>query len=464
MSESPTPRLTFSASGHSQHRLCVETGDPLTEAFVVDGQFQLVARGLGRVEAVLPAGSYLVKFRAGEARAEQWVHLDRDVDLDFDRPPVAPASSAPLTEDEGWTRAELEEAADLCAAGSLAIVVRDPKRETLGADRVSLLSLDGRPLVKLSDREPAGDGWRVVHDSAVIGFAGAVDPGAYRLRVQSPAVGTYEMALWVGPLSETTVYLTRKSVGRPGQKRRVPHLESASVLIAGRGQGVEDRLRYARLTETARAWLARERPPIPDDAEVRAALSGDGACPMFGLVAAHLMSQAMLADGDEGFRPKLEGVLDRLDALLPGCPDVGAVRLTLGQGHERDYGAPPMLRTSWRLINAEERGRLVPPASLAAAIGPAVAQVFPWLVWDTSKMVRAGGAEDVDLRNVKALKRKAGKGPTSHRIAQLVQATDLSTVHNVEDLAQQWRIPVASVAPAINELEAALKKEPRGSG
>ena len=57
----------------THYSLKVDTGSSLAEAFVIDGSFNMLARGQGKLDLRLPAGEYLVKYRTGDKYAEQWI-------------------------------------------------------------------------------------------------------------------------------------------------------------------------------------------------------------------------------------------------------------------------------------------------------------------------------------------------------------------------------------------------------
>src|SRR4051794_9894453 len=73
----------------------VSTSDGATEIFVLDGQFKVVARGLGSLHADLDPGIYKVKVRTGYATEERLITIrDRPQAVRFDRLPFH--SPAPL--------------------------------------------------------------------------------------------------------------------------------------------------------------------------------------------------------------------------------------------------------------------------------------------------------------------------------------------------------------------------------
>ena len=76
--------------------LSADTG---CELFIIDSRMRLVQRGVGNLNARLPAGVYKVKVRRGREENEQIILLDRDQTIPLGAPSVA--SPAPF---EGTAR------------------------------------------------------------------------------------------------------------------------------------------------------------------------------------------------------------------------------------------------------------------------------------------------------------------------------------------------------------------------
>src|SRR5437016_848551 len=86
-------RLSTSVS-QTTFRLSVDAG-VTTELFVVDSTLNLVQRGIGRLDATLPAGIYKVRALAGRQEDERIVLVNRDTTVEFANDPSF-ASPAPL--------------------------------------------------------------------------------------------------------------------------------------------------------------------------------------------------------------------------------------------------------------------------------------------------------------------------------------------------------------------------------
>ena len=137
-------------------KLNVDTGSSLSEVFVIDGGFNLVARGQGTLQALLPKGEYLLRYRAGDRLEENWIRLDRDQNVK-PRESVLPPTVAPISERVGWSQEESVFAEDLRSACTLSVVIRDPNGSP-PADDVRILDRDGGIVAKLV--ESLGSGWK----------------------------------------------------------------------------------------------------------------------------------------------------------------------------------------------------------------------------------------------------------------------------------------------------------------
>src|SRR3954447_11944382 len=78
--------------------LTVYAADEAKEIFIIDGQFRLVGRGLGRMHANLEPGIYKVKARAGLTTREQHVVLFPGQPQSVNLGPIPFTSPAPLSQ------------------------------------------------------------------------------------------------------------------------------------------------------------------------------------------------------------------------------------------------------------------------------------------------------------------------------------------------------------------------------
>lgn len=373
--------------------LHVDAGSSLSEVFVIDGGFNMVARGQGHLDTRLPKGEYLLKYRAGDNLKETWIQLDRDQRFGaYDAP--LPPTAAPISERAGWSPAESSFAEGLRGGYALSIVIRDDKRPP-PIDDVRVLDRDGGLIARLT--APPSSGWKRDAAGQAIGIGGSVAPGGYLLMVSTPGLRPYAMPLWVAPNCSTQVFMERQQLGIRGKRRKGPHLASASIFIASNRAGWDEIKRLIQLTETAKSVLSYDRAIVPRTEEIQRALDEKFLCPILGLLAAHLLRiryEELPAKADaqaDTLRRELEAVVENLKRLMPGSPDVGALEFALGRKGEADFGVPPMLAHSWAILQ-QLGASAIPSGSYADRIRTAVCATRPWLVFNKSKMIpRATG-------------------------------------------------------------------------
>ena len=187
------------APSKASFALNVDTGSSLSEVFVIDGGFNLVAHGQGNLQTRLPKGEYLLKYRAGDRLEENWIQLDGDKNV---KPveSVLPPTVAPISERTGWSQTESVFAETFRSRYTLSVVIRDPNGSP-PADDVRILDRDGRIVVKLAD--PSGSAWKRKTQGKVIGMGGKVSVGGYMIQVSTPGLRPYAMPLWVAPQCAT---------------------------------------------------------------------------------------------------------------------------------------------------------------------------------------------------------------------------------------------------------------------
>jgi hypothetical protein len=316
------------------------------------GRVNLVARGQGSLQAVLPKGKYLIKYRAGDNLKEEWVTLDADKTFSGWEAPLPP-TAAPISERAGWSSADSAFAESLRHL-PVSIMIRDPKG-TPSASDVRVLDRDGNPIARLPD-PPAG--WTKGAAPNVIGFGGGVAPGGYLLAVYTPGLRPYAMPLWVAPNCSTQVFMEHKQLDPRVKSRLGPHLASASIFITKTVTTWEEIKRLLQLTETAKSVLCYDRPILPSQTEIDEALDEKYLCPMLGLLAGHLLRlrydelKGKPESGNAAAEAlkEMKTVVHNLNRLMPGSPDVGALELAVGQTSQADFGVPV------RVNNNETRG------------------------------------------------------------------------------------------------------------
>ncbi|MBL0157368.1 MAG: hypothetical protein IPP47_09750 [Bryobacterales bacterium] len=357
------------------YSLKVDTGSSLAEAFVIDGSFNMLARGQGKLDLRLPAGEYLVKYRTGDKSAEQWITLDKDMEL---------ASSHAPAPNSAWSNQESQFAEQLRGQCNLSIVIRDPNAFP-PADDVRIRRTDGTTLALLTD--PAATGWTSRTASHLQSMGGNVAPGGYVVVVSTPGLRPYAMPVWVTPDCPTQIFLERRTLGTGGKDRRGPHLASASIWIATRDLDPPKVRQLMEMTDAAKSVLSYDRPIVPEEHEIFEALDAKYMCPILGLLAAHLLR--LKAKGPNASKTKtlLATVVQNLAYLMPGSPDVGALQLAIGVPPNADFTVPPMLSHSWAIL-VDPAISVIPPNSYADRIRTAVCATRPWLIWNKSKMTK----------------------------------------------------------------------------
>ena len=413
------------APAPSSFSLHVDAGSSLSEVFIIDPAFNLVARGQGSLQAVLPKGEYLIKYRVGDNLKEEWVTLDADKTFSGGEAPLPP-TAAPISERAGWSSADCAFAESLRQM-PVSIVIRDPKG-TPSAFDVRVLDRDGNPIARLPD-PPAG--WTKGAASHAIGFGGGVAPGGYLLAVYTAGLRPYAIPLWVAPNCSTQVFMEQQQLDPRVKSRLGPHLASASIFIAKTATTWEETRRLSQLIETAKSVLCYDRSILPTQTEIDEALDEKYLCPMLGLLAGHLLrlryeelkGEPESVNAAEVLK-ELKTVVSNLNRLMPGSPDVGALELALGQTSQADFGVPPMLAHSWAILE-QSGASLIPIDSYADRIRGAICATRPWLVFNKSKM-----HPRVTPRRKKAVTRTPSIMPTA--LAQSIQQARKNFLVNVD--------------------------------
>jgi hypothetical protein len=362
---------------------------------VADGSFAPVISGTGGVEVKVGPGLYSVRYVAGSTvhqelvsvpPGESSVHVPRPT-LRFDSP-VPLAASTLVAETHRPLAESLSQQvhASLGSGAQLFVFVRDRDRRGRRSALVGLTlhDLKGKMLLDLAEASGVE-----THDRSRPPCAGvtvAVDPGPYRLRVRTEAIGTLEQLVYLAAGWQTQVFLERRSY--PGATRgRTADLGDASILMAEPHVGFDPGRDDLRLTELARQSLYTRRSVLSED-EVRRMVYGKFRNPMLSIYAAHMLLQS-----GEGHGDLLAEMCDNLDTLVPGHPDVAAIRLAIGQPRGAVFEVPPMLRASWQLVihASADQGSLVPPDSLSAKIAGDVYDATTWLIWRVRRARRGAG-------------------------------------------------------------------------
>jgi hypothetical protein len=419
-------RLTFAAPAQTKPlNLNVDTGSSMAEAFVVDGNYKVVARGTGIFRAELQPGKYQLRVRVGNKTEEQWVDLTENKTINIRPDEVLPNSAAPIDQAK-WPESLLESIQAFAQGMSLVVVVRDDDYKIPESVRISVFDLQGRR--KRTKKQTLKDG----HILA-IGLSG-LKPGSYRLHVGSRSNSPVEMCIWISAEFQTQVYFTRCPVRRITAVERAPHFGTAAITIVSHNLEIKELRKLWRQTEMARATLAGLRSVAPVQ-ETMLAVDRKWECPMLGLLGAHQLYRLIRTGVDfesvgRSQDALMKLVIGNLGHLLPSCPDVLALRLAYGGETDLTFKAPPMLWESWNLIAPNATLKTIPRDSLASQIGLALTNIRPWLVWKTDLLsVTPKEGEEQEPRNF-----------VERRISQTKK-----TYRKIGALADQYSLPRSTI-------------------
>jgi len=384
--------------------LTVRTVDPETEIFIIDGEFQLVARGVGFLQVQIQPGIYKVKYRAGAVTDERLV-LAKDRPIEVSVPQLSFSSPAPLVRTAKTHEYHMDAARNQSrnihvksGTGSwIFVFARDwtVSNNSANSENPSQwLSLDheqGNPIAdldKAGSHGGAGDPWAACNLE--------VAPGTYRLRLDIPAKNgqkqvRLEQAIVASPGYQTQVFLLRKAYG-PQHQDWAADLGGGAILLS-RGPGFDPTRGDLRQTELARLGLTNRRQLI--STEILDLLKNKFDNPMLGILGAHLLLLDPQID-----QSLLSTVVQNLRSLLGlPHPDVEAISLQLKDATSYSFSVPPMLRRSWELLVAAstKRSSMIVPNSLAAGIWDRLWAEGPWLVWEVPEARTPEGAKGLGL-------------------------------------------------------------------
>lgn len=363
--------------------LHVRAPEQSTEIFVMDGRFRRVASGLGHLETSVFPGVYKVRFRSGTKQRDKLVEIRPDQTIvNVTTEPLGFSSAAPISntftsrEYHQATAAEQSSQVHMSAgAGSqLYLYVRDllDEQDDFPWIGVSLHDLEGNPIADLTNGVCDEE-----HRFGALNLE--LDPGTYRLRVESGPMGVFEMFLITSEGWQTQVFLLAADFQASEGKVRRAALKTAAVFMCRIGKGFHPDNEKFRLAELARQGLVTGR-NVVDRNTLNELLWGKYENPMMGIYGAHLLIQS--------YRPNhelIDEVISNLGSLLGSHTDVEALRLRSGTRSTSDrleFSSPPMLRSSWELIVKQSLKRLdtVPMGSIAADLADGFMSSTPWLL------------------------------------------------------------------------------------
>lgn len=396
------------APGGTTTRLVVQA-PPDTEVFLIDYTFQLVDRSVGTLTRAVAPGIYKVKYRRGDVERTVTTVVSGSADVSvplpdvFERRPATAGTIAPLSMAAPGPPSTPTappdvpgEAAPAAAATKTAPATSGAWLEIGGAaeagaahpaDGLSIRDASGALVVDLAAvmDAPAPGG------SAATSYAVALAPGSYRLRAifgeQQGGDGRgLEQSLVICEGWQTQVLLRTRNYGTADRPLWGADLANATMLMARPGELVDDDMRsYADLVKS---WVAGPHVTIAAAHAEKISASATPN-PSFAIAVAHTIVRGAANDRFVG-RPEspdarrlVGAIVDAIDPLVPGHPDVAALALWLGRPARVSFALPPMLLNSWVLVSAAaaERASLVPRGSLSSLIADRLWASALWLVW-----------------------------------------------------------------------------------
>jgi len=472
--------------------------DPGTEIFLIDDRFRRIATGLGTLELKLPPGLYKVRFRSGDLQRDRYVEVKPKKTAEVrESEPMPFACSAPISNAVSSRPQHAAPAARISrsqagrpghkkiGAGSwLFLFVRDLAEQAPKAPfgSVTVCRLDGTEVAKVTDGEV----------NQAEGYAGVrleTDPGTYRVRVETGAMGSYEIFAVASKGWQTQVFLMAEDFPWRGETIRRPALKSALITMARPDRGFDPESPDLRMAEQARVALVSGRVTLGRRA-LEMLVDNKFEFPMLGVFGAHLMLLAPEPDLD-----LLRVVQQNLRSLLGPHPDVEALLLDprLGEPPE-DFrlASPPMLTRSWRLIVSAtlRRPQLIPPGSLLEELADAQVAIEPWLMLRVSEApspapsVPPESAEELFGELFHMARASAGKmrqhlaklaaapesGPVERSVVEAALRSSMvegdeeaaeprafDTPPTVSELVETLRIPAGRLARAAQSVRAKLR-------
>jgi Dyp-type peroxidase family len=382
----------------AQYRLNVYAPDESTRIEIFDGNLRPVPldQSLGDVSVELPAGVYVVRFYQGS-------HFTAKLAVLMPGSPVVKVSLLPQEQPEfataapvlhttttsEWQRklardlsrsAPLPPPAGHSGGSHVLLFLRDPFPPGDLPVGVTLHDLHGEllfDLTKAKDRDQHAQ-WMSAHLN--------LDPGAYRLRRDSPRGLFVEQLVFTRQGWQTQIFLMTAERGEEPKE-----IARTSILMVKSHVGFDFEREDFRRTESAlRALESRRNIPGSVRSEMLWVTFEN---PMLGIYAGLLHLRRQEIDVT-----LMREVFANLYGLVGPLPDVLAIGWAVAMRDEATHGdtnfmaqlrdpaafaTPPMLRESWEHIlraNADERN-LIPARSLADRIGGRLIAGSPWLAW-----------------------------------------------------------------------------------
>ncbi len=375
----------------------IASGLPTLEIFVIDGENNVVARGVGTLSAEVAPGIYRVRYRIGDKVTDSFEEFPAGEGIYYVYAPELQVPS-PVPLSVPATGLQPASAQDAVAwSSSVAVTAGKGSRIFMfisgSADdslpqlgEVALRTFEGTQVASMKGA-PTKNGCQ--------GCTVELDPGSYLLRLSVPGLPEVEQTVFAAAEWETQVFVPVVSAAG----HRCLDLSQSAVLMSPKEFGFQPDWMAFRWTEAARLALASARgnaAPVEslrsgvkdaeqlqkgdiDDATLRGMLHGKFLNPMLGIYGAHLM--ILKTDTDMAL---LREVTENLQKLVGDHPDVLSLHFYVNdeRAQQLSFPNPPMLRSSWSLVvQNSTRAGVVPSGSYSARIGANLWGAGAWLTW-----------------------------------------------------------------------------------
>ena len=363
------------------------TGEPLSEVYLVDGSMRRIASGVGSLSKDVAPGVYKIRTRKGSQQLDRLIEVTGNDYEQYETAPTIPlTSAAPIYGSSTSHEYQAEPAHKISLrvhthAGSgsrLFVYIRDPKIESLQnwdfpPSSLSIHGLDGNPISDLDSGET----------DRHAGFSALnieLNPGTWRLRVETGALGAYEIFVTTVLGWQTQVFLVMDEFPHSDKTTRRPSLKDAVVMMSRIEQGFNPHGEDERLVSLARTALAFNRPLMSGETMSRL-VDGKFSDPLFGIYALGLLLLEKKPHGHDTAE-----ILNNLGGLLGSDhPDLLALKLAFNsetvESHA-PFDRPPLLYQSWQqmLRFSRNNNRLIPGDSLLGQLAEDFVVVRPWLI------------------------------------------------------------------------------------
>jgi hypothetical protein len=386
----------FGSSAPANVSFDVAATDDGTELFLINGDFELVAKAIGKATFSAPPGLYKLKVRSGNTTVENVIAV-REGMKPIAVDPVPLVSPLPLANSattspshEAAVRDAVERPPDVNAGSGSAIVIvvrhakSCPQPDTMPENPGSglrLLTMDG---AIVADVEAQG---KIGGDASqpIVTLHAAVAPGPYRLSLTRADDRRVEQIVVASRGWQTQFFTFLHRSGRAD-------FVNSSITIR-KGFTPDDAA--LRLEQIALGAFRDDRKILSE--AMRARIADPAAPPMLALLGALLLireaktsKQETEDSGGEGERvdnrAAVAVIVENLRAALApdSHPDVEAIAIGAGNANPAyEFRSPPMYRASWRLLLKASAAdpRLIAPSSFAASVATRQWGEGPWFLY-----------------------------------------------------------------------------------